>query len=676
MGNLKFFWFMKLKFLTAAFFVTIANLVAAQGTTDERKVVPVISSTKYTEFSPTISADGRTMIFESSLDMEKGWELFESQIDEKGNWSKPVPLKSINEKCNFLAGPSISYDGNLLFYTAFIEGKSQTEDIYYSTRTGDNVWSEPVHIGAPINTEENYEGFPSISPDGKTLYFVRLNMEHDFDKKSKEPCFAIYYSKKGVDGKWGEPVPMPAPINLGCERDPKIMADNHTLIFSSIREGGIGKYDMYQTIKLTDGTWSVPVALDFINSAENDQSPCISASGDNMYFYSKNDIYSIPIPQKFRQMVNAVVEGRVLDDKKLAPLPATISVTNVTTGETFTTTNSPADGEYSVVLNAGFSYKIIFDNNNFFPDTLVFNLETQKKFELLTRNIIMRSSYPVLVDVVDKDLKKRMNVWLNVGRAEKDMIKDSIPSSQLPLKLMFEAPYNYVISSAKDKYIKNDVIWSFKEKRVSSDKNVVVAVEHTKSPFVASVISSSTKQKVNVKVFCHNKSQDEVLIANAEEKINLRKGDRYEVIAGSQEGYFFASTEVVGGVDSAALMQVTPIEIDALLTLNNITFETNSAELKKSSQFELDRIVELMKVNPTVTIEISAHTDDVGTESANLLLSEKRAKSAYEYLKTKGVNMEKLVPKGYGELKPMVPNDSDTNRAQNRRVELRILKLS
>lgn len=667
---------MNLKLAIVLFFIAGTHLVFAQGTTDERKVVPVISSTKYTEFSPTISADGRTMIFESSLDMEKGWELFESQLDEQGNWSPPVPLKSINEKCNFLAGPSISYDGNLLFYTAFIEGKSQTEDIYYSTRTGDNIWSEPVNIGAPINTEDGYEGFPSISPDGRTLYFVRLNMEHDFDKKSKEPCFAIYYSKKSADGKWGEPVLMPAPINLGCERDPKIMADNHTLIFSSIRDGGVGKYDMYQTVKQNDGTWSVPVTLDFINSAENDQSPCISAYGDKMFFYSKNDIYSIPIPEKFRQRVNAVVEGRVLDDKKLAPLSAVITVFNTTTGETFSTSNNATDGEYSVVLNAGYNYKITFDNSNFFPDTLVFALENQKKFELISKNIIMRSSYPVLIDVVDKDLKKRMNVWLNVGRAEKNIYKDSIPSSQLPMKVMFEAPYNYAISTAKDKYIKSDQVWTFKEKRLSPDKNVIVGVEHTKAPFVASVISSSTKQKVNVKVMCHNKNQEEVLIANSDEKIKLRKGDRYEVIAGSQEGYFFSSTEVVGGIDSAVVMQVIPIEVGALLTLNNITFETNSAELRKGSQFELDRIVELMKFNPTVTIEISAHTDDIGTDANNLQLSDKRAKSAFEYLKTKGVNFEKLVPKGYGESKPVVPNDSDTNRAQNRRVELRILKLS
>ena len=116
--------------------------------------------------------------------------------------------------------------------------------------------------------------------------------------------------------------------------------------------------------------------------------------------------------------------------------------------------------------------------------------------------------------------------------------------------------------------------------------------------------------------------------------------------------------------------------LNAKLTLNDITFETNSAELRESSQFELDRIVELMHVNPKLAIEISAHTDDVGDEKLNLKLSEKRAQSALEYLISRGVSQERLLPKGYGESSPAVSNDSDENRALNRRVELRVLKTS
>jgi outer membrane protein OmpA-like peptidoglycan-associated protein len=81
-----------------------------------------------------------------------------------------------------------------------------------------------------------------------------------------------------------------------------------------------------------------------------------------------------------------------------------------------------------------------------------------------------------------------------------------------------------------------------------------------------------------------------------------------------------------------------------------------------------------MTHNPKLKIELSAHTDNVGDEDFNLKLSNERAKSAFEYLRRKGIAKGRMVPKGYGELQPMVPNDSDENRAQNRRLELRVLK--
>jgi len=647
----------------------------SQDVTLEKKIVPGISSDKLFEFSPTISADGKRIIFESSVNEDKGWELFESQL-ENGVWTKPVPLQSINEKCQFIAGPSLSYDGNRLYYTAYIEGVTKTEDIYYSERTGESTWSEPKSIGAPINTDDNYEGFPSISSDGKSLYFIRLNQDNDYDRKSKEACFIIYVSKKMADGKWSEPVPLPSPINTGCERDPKIMADNHTLIFSSIREGGLGKYDMFQIRLQHDGTWSTPVTLDFINSADNDQSPCISASGDVMFFYSKKDIYSVPIPEKFKQMVNTVVTGRVLEYRKNEHVSAKIKVTNIKSGESFSISNNETDGEYSVVLSTGSKYSVIFDNENFFPDTLIFDLENQKTYQLLQKDIILRSSFEAKVDVIDKDLKFKISAFVTLQQDGKDIFKDTIQASKLPTQFKLEAPLNYTLLVSKEKYPDVKVDWVFKERRVNENRNMVVAIEHEKVPFVANVVSSSSKQKVKIKVYANNKNVEETIIAEAGEKIFLRKGEKYQVITGSEEGYFFSSKEVTAGDVETAEMQVIPIEVNGKVALNNITFETNSADLKDGSQFELDRVVELMKVNPKLSIEISAHTDDVGDPNSNLKLSDKRAKTAWEYLIKKGIEKHRLTPKGYGETQPMLPNDTDENRAQNRRVELRALKVS
>ncbi|HTH56322.1 MAG TPA: OmpA family protein [Cyclobacteriaceae bacterium] len=658
--------------LFSAFVVALAT---AQDSTTMRKLVPGLSDPKLVEFSPTISADGKTIIFESSVDEEKGWELFESQL-ENGVWSKPVPIKAINEKCQFIAGPSISYDGNELYYTAFIDKVTQTEDIFYSVRTGDNTWSEPKSIGAPINTDENYEGFPSISSDGKSLYFIRLNLERGEDKKSKEPCFIIYVSKKAPDGTWGEPTPLPAPINTGCERDPKIMADNRTLIFSSIRQGGLGKYDMYQTALQNDGSWSTPITLDFINSTDNDQSPCIDASGNVMFFYSNKDIYAVGIPPKYRQFVNTVVTGRVLEDKSLKAASANIIVTNTKTKDSFTLQNNESDGEYSIVLSAGNSYQVIFDNPTLFPDTMLFNLVDQKTFQLERKNVLLRTVSNSKIDIIDKDLKFKLNVWLSVTQGETRLVADSVAVDKVPLPFTFSAPLDYLVTATKNGYNSAKEEWKFKTRRAAADRNVLLQLEHEKTEFVASVVNSVSKQKVKIKVYANNKGVEETLIAEAGEKMLLRKGDRYQVVTASEEGYFFSSKEIVAGEVNSITLEVVPIELDGKIALNNITFETNSAALKKSSQFELDLVVELMKVNPKLQVEISAHTDDVGEEDSNLKLSNKRATSALEYLVRKGVPKERMVPRGYGESKPLLENNSEENRAQNRRVELRVLKNS
>ena len=82
-----------------------------------------------------------------------------------------------------------------------------------------------------------------------------------------------------------------------------------------------------------------------------------------------------------------------------------------------------------------------------------------------------------------------------------------------------------------------------------------------------------------------------------------------------------------------------------------------------------------MHQNPTITIEIAAHTDDVGNEEYNFKLSERRDKSVIVYLNKKGIANTRFAPKGYGKSKPLIPNDTEEGRALNRRVELIILKL-
>jgi outer membrane protein OmpA-like peptidoglycan-associated protein len=107
--------------------------------------------------------------------------------------------------------------------------------------------------------------------------------------------------------------------------------------------------------------------------------------------------------------------------------------------------------------------------------------------------------------------------------------------------------------------------------------------------------------------------------------------------------------------------------------LKNIFFDTNKYQLQPDSRAELQKLIEFMDLNPTVKIEISGHTDNVGNDASNQTLSENRAKSVYDFLISGKIDPSRMVFKGYGKTQPIAPNDNDENRAKNRRTEFKII---
>ena len=103
--------------------------------------------------------------------------------------------------------------------------------------------------------------------------------------------------------------------------------------------------------------------------------------------------------------------------------------------------------------------------------------------------------------------------------------------------------------------------------------------------------------------------------------------------------------------------------------MKNVFFDSNSDVLKKESFVELNKLVVLLNKNPQRKIEVGGHTDDVGDDAMNLALSQKRADAVKRYLVSAGVVENRVTAKGYGETQPTVPNDSDANRAKNRRTD-------
>jgi OOP family OmpA-OmpF porin len=121
-------------------------------------------------------------------------------------------------------------------------------------------------------------------------------------------------------------------------------------------------------------------------------------------------------------------------------------------------------------------------------------------------------------------------------------------------------------------------------------------------------------------------------------------------------------------------LYLAPIEIGQVVRLNNVFFDFDKWDLRAESFIELNRVVELMKENPTIEIEMSAHTDSKGSDDYNYKLSDDRARSVREYILSKGIDPSRIISQGYGETKPVVENDTDDNRQLNRRVEFKILK--
>jgi outer membrane protein OmpA-like peptidoglycan-associated protein len=109
------------------------------------------------------------------------------------------------------------------------------------------------------------------------------------------------------------------------------------------------------------------------------------------------------------------------------------------------------------------------------------------------------------------------------------------------------------------------------------------------------------------------------------------------------------------------------------IVLKNIFFETDAYQLKNESKPELNKLISFLNNNPGLRVEISGHTDNIGSSGYNLELSSKRAQSVVEYLINKGINENRLIAKGYGLEKPVASNQDEQGRKLNRRTEMKII---
>jgi len=258
-------------------------------------------------------------------------------------------------------------------------------------------------------------------------------------------------------------------------------------------------------------------------------------------------------------------------------------------------------------------------------------------------------------------------------KGKNTFIKDEdVKSGNLTVDLPIGADYEVIISSPMfkgaivDLNVSGLIIYREFEKFVE-------LVPEKKDVFV-NVADYQNNSKIKAKIVLRNKDRDEVIEVTGNQMVALRAGDRYEIEVTSDQGYAFDSRTLdMSSGESKLDFKLQKLEVDTRLTLRDINFESNSAKLSDVSYQELNRVVKLLTENPTLKVEIAAHTDDVGSDAYNLILSQKRAQSVVDFLVSNNIVLDRFIAKGYGEKLAKVPNTSDDNRMINRRVELKII---
>jgi outer membrane protein OmpA-like peptidoglycan-associated protein len=360
---------------------------------------------QYSEYFPTITADGSTFLFtrripdnSNPLNMSGTQEDFYVSYKINGEWTKALnvgpPLNTMYNE----GASTLSADGNLLVYTrcecrecGFSIGYGSC-DLFYSYRMG-NTWSTPKDIGRPINTP-NWESQPSLSSDGRTLYFVR-GIEYGTTIKQAD----IYVTQLSDSGRWSNPIKLSDTINTpGNEESPFIAPDDQTLYFASDGHPGMGGLDIYVSRRLPNGRWGIPKNLGYpINTFNDETGMIIDPNGHTAYFssdrddtYGGLDFYSFELYDSARPQPITYVKGKVYDAKTEIPLVAAFNLIDLATGKPVVQSSSaPVTGTFLVCLTLNKDYALNVSR----PGYLFYS----ENFSL--KNIAASAAHPFMMDV-------------------------------------------------------------------------------------------------------------------------------------------------------------------------------------------------------------------------------------------------------------------------------------
>lgn len=320
-------------------------------------------NTRYNEVTPNITVDGKMILFtrknspENLGGTDDASDVWYSTSADGVTWSKSKNMQSpVNsDKVNNIT--AIGQDNNTILLAT-------GNDFELFERTT-NSWRSKGTLGVYYENEHRY--FEATqSADGKAILFTAKNKKSLFYKDNLEEK-DIFVTLKNAQGKWSEPVNLGASINTsGNEASPFLAADGKTLYFASDGHPGYGDMDIFMSKRLDDTwtRWSTPVNLGpEINSFGFDAYYTLPASGDYAYMctnaggFGESDIVRIKLPEVIRPDPVVLVVGKVLNAKTKKPVEAGIVFENlVTRKETGEAISDPATGDYRVALPYGVNY--------------------------------------------------------------------------------------------------------------------------------------------------------------------------------------------------------------------------------------------------------------------------------------------------------------------------------
>ncbi len=459
----------------------------------------------------------------------------------------------------------------------------------------------PTLFSSSIFAEEANEGSPAFSHDGKTLVFARGNTG-----KRKGTLDVDLYLSRLVDGQWTEPSYLPVNDSLAWDGSPSFSRDGKTVYFASNRAGGVGGVDLYRTNIDASGRFSKPVNMGKdINTAGDEMFPYVSPD-NKLYFASDGH----PGLGKLDLFVAVRSQG-------------VVSIENL--GIPF---NTPQD-DFGLV---------------FFEDT-------DNGFFASNRE---------------------------GGKGDDDIYFFSNPVAKTPdSTILAQNDPTNPMNPNNPNYIKGQpkVVRYFLEGTVLANNTASTPIDSARVRILADsadveLTTLTTGDQGTFGKYKLDEGKDYVLLV--EKKGFITKREPFSMDGKSIPPIFL--NKVLTDTTYRVTVRLDDLELNKTFTLENIYYDLDKYNIRSDAAEELDKLVQILKDNPTIKIELASHTDARATDAYNNNLSQQRAQSAVNYLISRGIETDRLTAKGYGERQLIVQNaKTEEEHQRNRRTEFTVL---